>query len=61
MVLPINQSSGFYRLGIAPNILAVLDKLDFTVPTTIQEKSTLLGLPIWFGVAHYPEFIEGLC
>ncbi|MFH1192813.1 MAG: DEAD/DEAH box helicase [Candidatus Jorgensenbacteria bacterium] len=34
-----NHSSGFYRLGIAPDILAVLDKLNFTVPTPIQEKS----------------------
>ena len=31
--------SGFYRLGIAPNILTVLDRLKFTVPTPIQEKS----------------------
>jgi ATP-dependent RNA helicase RhlE len=31
-------SSGFYNLGIAPNILEVLDKLRFTVPTPIQEK-----------------------
>lgn len=31
--------SGFYGLGIAPNILAVLDRSHFTVPTPIQEKS----------------------
>lgn len=31
--------SGFYGLGIAPNILAVLGKLNFKVPTSIQEKS----------------------
>lgn len=35
----MKQSSGFYNLGIAPNILKVLDKLDFKVPTPIQEKS----------------------
>jgi ATP-dependent RNA helicase RhlE len=35
----MNQSSGFYDLGIAPNILPVLDKLKFTIPTPIQEKS----------------------
>ncbi|MDP3729717.1 MAG: DEAD/DEAH box helicase [bacterium] len=35
----MHQSSGFYNLGIAPNILTVLDKLKFTVPTPIQEKS----------------------
>lgn len=35
----MSQSSGFYNLGIAPNILAVLDRLNFKVPTPIQEKS----------------------
>ena len=35
----MNESSGFYNLGIAPSILAVLDKLGFKVPTPIQEKS----------------------
>ncbi|OGY99630.1 MAG: hypothetical protein A2945_03220 [Candidatus Liptonbacteria bacterium RIFCSPLOWO2_01_FULL_52_25] len=34
-----DQRSGFYNLGIAPNILEVLDRLHFTVPTPIQEKS----------------------
>ncbi|MEK7188024.1 MAG: DEAD/DEAH box helicase [Patescibacteria group bacterium] len=29
----------FYGLGIAPNILAILDKLNFTTPTPIQQKS----------------------
>ncbi|KKR88895.1 MAG: DEAD/DEAH box helicase domain protein [Candidatus Wolfebacteria bacterium GW2011_GWA1_44_24] len=29
----------FYNLGIAPNILAVLDKLGFKIPTPIQKKS----------------------
>ena len=38
MVFSMSQSSGFYNLGIAPNILAVLDKLNFTTPTPIQEK-----------------------
>ena len=32
-------SSDFYSLGIAPNILGVLEKLDFKIPTPIQEKS----------------------
>jgi len=35
----MNQLSGFYNLGIAPNILGVLDKLGFKVPTPIQEKA----------------------
>ncbi len=35
----MNQSSDFYNLGIAPNILRVLDKLNFKIPTPIQEKS----------------------
>jgi len=38
--------NSFYGLGIAPNILAVLDKLNFKVPTPIQERSI-------------PESIEG--
>ena len=29
----------FYSLGIAPNILAILDRLGFKIPTPIQEKS----------------------
>ncbi|MBU6500959.1 MAG: DEAD/DEAH box helicase [Patescibacteria group bacterium] len=33
------MNSDFYNLGIAPNILAVLDKLGFKTPTPIQEKS----------------------
>lgn len=40
----MNQSSDFYNLGIAPNILTILDKLNFTVPTPIQEKSIPLAL-----------------
>ncbi len=35
----MNQSSGFYNLGIAPNILEILDKLSLVIPTPIQEKS----------------------
>ncbi len=35
----MNESNGFYGLGIAPNILGILDKLNFKVPTPIQEKS----------------------
>ncbi len=38
MVLIMERSSGFYNLGIAPNILSVLDQLRFVVPTPIQEK-----------------------
>ena len=30
--------SGFYNLGIAPNLLEVLHRLRFTVPTPIQQK-----------------------
>ncbi|MEK7114995.1 MAG: DEAD/DEAH box helicase [Patescibacteria group bacterium] len=35
----MNESSGFYNLGIAPNILAILNRLNFTVPTPIQKNS----------------------
>ena len=35
----MNQQSGFYGLGIAPSVLGVLDKLNFKVPTPIQEQS----------------------
>src|ERR1700722_15782584 len=35
----MNQNSGFYGLGIAPNILSILDRLSFKTPTPIQEKS----------------------
>src|SRR6266481_9124616 len=35
----MSSNSDFYNLGIAPNILAVLDKLGFKIPTPIQEKS----------------------
>ena len=40
----MNQRSGFYNLGIAPNILSVLDKLNFTIPTPIQDKSIPLAI-----------------
>ncbi len=33
------NSADFYSLGIAPNILTILDKLGFKTPTPIQEKS----------------------
>jgi len=35
----MTNKSNFYGLGIAPNILAVLDKFNFKIPTPIQEKS----------------------
>ncbi|MDP3974704.1 MAG: DEAD/DEAH box helicase [Candidatus Jorgensenbacteria bacterium] len=35
----MTNPSGFYNLGIAPNILGIIEKLGFTVPTPIQEKS----------------------
>lgn len=40
----MNQPSNFYNLGIAPNILQVLDKLNFKVPTPIQERSIPLAM-----------------
>ncbi|MEK9154987.1 MAG: DEAD/DEAH box helicase [Patescibacteria group bacterium] len=33
------HSSSFYGLGIAPNVLAILDRHNFKIPTPIQEKS----------------------
>ena len=44
MVFDMSQSSGFYNLGIAPSILNILEKLRFTVPTPIQEKSIPPGI-----------------
>jgi len=35
----VKSASDFYGLGIAPNVLAVLDRLNFKVPTPIQEQS----------------------
>lgn len=40
----IVSASSFYDLGIAPNILEVLHKLRFTVPTPVQEKCIPLAL-----------------
>ena len=40
----MNQSSDFYNLGIAPNILEVLHRLNFKIPTPIQEKSIPLAI-----------------
>jgi len=44
IVFNMNQRSGFYNLGIAPNILTILDRLNFKVPTPIQEKSIPLAI-----------------
>lgn len=33
------NNNGFYGLGIAPNILTILERLHFKVPTPIQEQS----------------------
>src|SRR3989344_6003532 len=35
----MNEHSSFYNLGIAPNILGILDKHNFKIPTPIQERS----------------------
>ncbi len=35
----MEPQSGFYGLGIAPNILATIDRLNFKTPTPIQQKS----------------------
>jgi len=40
----MTQSSDFYNLGIAPNILEILHKLNFKIPTPIQEKSIPIAL-----------------
>ena len=39
MVAKTDNTSGFYNLGIAPNILEILDSIEFVTPTPIQEKS----------------------
>lgn len=39
-----NTDKGFYGLGIAPGILEILTKLNFTVPTPIQEQSIPLAV-----------------
>src|SRR3989344_8795105 len=33
------EKSSFYHLGIAPNILSILDKAGFVIPTPIQEQA----------------------
>jgi len=38
------SGQGFYGLGIAPNILTILDKLGFATPTPIQAKAIPVGL-----------------
>lgn len=43
-VLNVTNTPGFYGLGIAPGILSVLDRLKFSVPTPIQEKSIPLAI-----------------
>ncbi len=35
----MKEPQGFYGLGIAPNILSILSKLNFVIPTPIQEKT----------------------
>jgi ATP-dependent RNA helicase RhlE len=40
----MESPSAFYGLGIAPNILTVLDKLGFQTPTPIQAKSIPAGI-----------------
>lgn len=35
----MKENTSFYGLGIAPSILAILDRLHFKLPTPIQEKS----------------------
>ena len=40
----MNQSSDFYNLGIAPNILEILRRFNFKTPTPIQEKSIPLAI-----------------
>ena len=39
-----SSGHGFHSLGIAPNILTILERLGFKVPTPIQEKSIPLAI-----------------
>ena len=39
-----NPATGFYHLGIAPDILSVLQKLNFVTPTPIQQKAIPIAL-----------------
>ncbi len=38
------QAASFYGLGIAPKLLEILDRLKFTVPTPIQQKSIPIAI-----------------
>src|SRR3989338_1659277 len=38
------SNSSFYRLGIAPKILEILDRMKFTIPTPIQHKAIPIGI-----------------
>src|SRR3989344_1234786 len=40
----INGDKGFHGLGIAPGILQILAKLNFTIPTPIQEQSIPIAI-----------------
>jgi ATP-dependent RNA helicase RhlE len=40
----MNETDGFYGLGIAPGILQILAKLDLTVPTPIQAQSIPIAI-----------------
>ncbi|MBI3589354.1 MAG: DEAD/DEAH box helicase [Candidatus Liptonbacteria bacterium] len=40
----MQQNSGFYGLGIAPNVLAVINKFGFKTPTPIQSRSIPIAL-----------------
>ncbi|MFA6354453.1 MAG: DEAD/DEAH box helicase [Candidatus Paceibacterota bacterium] len=40
----MNEEKGFYGLGIAPGILQVLAKLNFKIPTPIQEQSIPIAI-----------------
>jgi ATP-dependent RNA helicase RhlE len=41
---PQSNSAGFTGLGIAPGLLAAIERLRFTIPTPIQKKSIPIGL-----------------
>ncbi len=40
----MNQEKGFYGLGIAPGVLQILEKLNFKIPTPIQEQSIPIAI-----------------
>ena len=69
-----SQEYGFYGLGIAPGILQVLAKLNFTTPTPIQKQSipiavegkdvmgiaqTGTGKTLAFGIPLIQEVLKG--